>query len=437
MFKRTRYQHGSVELEERKKGPAVWVYRWWEEDINGKLLHRKLQIGDVETYPNESAAHAAADALRLTINTGSKHKSLQRTTISILWEHYSREELPRKALSTQDSYSMYAKNWIVPRWGNMQLDQIKTVEVERWLLATEAANGTQAKIKCVMSALFSHAVRWEFCGHNPISSGHSGRKWRKERAKYGSSCQFQAPKVAVEIDRRASGAGSDRARVPRSASRVPGCRTGNTARRTRRTPLDGLRFQQPGLRHPTFLLLASGRPPHRYKVGGFGPAAADAPWAQRWPSGVEITEPLQPARRLRLRFGEAQGSQATRSGRRVEKENPARVQKDWHYRRGLAYVPAHSGNDVSGDGRTSTHDPRLLAAQQPPRHEQIPAGDVEDQASGTRQVGRRLLACRIVTQNEPGPIGDAKQRIRNLEFASCAYRPLISPDPFGSGLVSD
>ena len=101
MFKRTRYQHGSVELEERKKGPAVWVYRWWEEDINGKLLHRKLQIGDVETYPNESAAHAAADALRLTINTGSKHKSLQRTTISILWEHYSREELPRKALSTQ------------------------------------------------------------------------------------------------------------------------------------------------------------------------------------------------------------------------------------------------------------------------------------------------------------------------------------------------
>src|SRR6266852_6048538 len=171
LFKRTRYQHGSVELEERKKGPAVWVYRWWEEDVNGKLLHRKQQIGDVETYPSESAAFAAADALRLTINNGSKHKSLQRTTISILWEHYSREELPRKALSTQDSYSMYAKNWIVPRWGNMQLDQIKTVEVERWLLAIEAANGTQAKIKCVMSALFSHAVRWEFCGHNPISSG--------------------------------------------------------------------------------------------------------------------------------------------------------------------------------------------------------------------------------------------------------------------------
>jgi len=437
LFKRTRYQHGSVEREERKKGADVWVYRWWEEDINGKLLHRKQQIGDVEAYPSESAAHAAADALRLTINNGCVNKSLQRTTINILWEHYSREELPHKALSTQDAYCMYAKNWIVPRWGNMQLDQIKTVEVERWLLATEAANGTQAKIKCVMSTLFSHAVRWEFCGHNPDLLRHSGRKWREERAKYGSACQFQASKVAIEIDRRAGGAGSDRARVPRSASRVPGCGIGNTSRRTRRTPLDGLRFQQPGLRHPTFLLLASGRPPHRYKIGGFGSVAADAPRAQTWTSGVEITESLQPARGLRLRFGKAQGSQAARSGRSVEKEDPARVQEDGHYRRGLAYISAHSGNDASGDGRTPTHDPRLLAAQQPPRHEQVPAGDVEDQASGTRQIGRRLLACRLATKIEPGSIGDAKQRIRNLEFASCAYRPLISPDPFGPGLVSD
>jgi len=70
-----------------------------------------------------------------------------------------------------DSYIMYAKNWIIPRWGKVQLQQVKTVEVERWLRATDVANGTKAKIKCVMSALFSHAVRWEFCNHNPISSG--------------------------------------------------------------------------------------------------------------------------------------------------------------------------------------------------------------------------------------------------------------------------
>ncbi len=36
---------------------------------------------------------------------------------------------------------------------------------------TRSGGRNQAKLKCVMSALFSHAVHWEFCSHNPISSG--------------------------------------------------------------------------------------------------------------------------------------------------------------------------------------------------------------------------------------------------------------------------
>jgi hypothetical protein len=143
------------------------------------------------------------------------------------------------------------------------------------------------------------------------------------------------------------------------------------------------------------------------------------------------------ARRFRLSFGEAQGSQATRFGRRAEKEDTAGVPEDWHHRRRLAYVPAHSWNDASRDGRTSTHDPRLLTAQQPSRHEQVPAGDIEDQASGARQVGRRILACGLFAQIQSGPVGDAMPPIRSSEFASGAYRPLISPDSFRSGLVSD
>src|SRR5260370_2584723 len=171
LFRRTRYQQGSLLLEERKRGSAVWVYRWWENDITGKPIRRKVQLGCLERYPNESAASAAADALRLTINNQSTRKNLQKTTVNILWEHYRREELPLKEISTQDAYLVYAKNWILPRWGKFLLEEIKTIEVERWLRATEVTDGTKAKLKCVMSAVFSHAVRWEFCGHNPISSG--------------------------------------------------------------------------------------------------------------------------------------------------------------------------------------------------------------------------------------------------------------------------
>jgi hypothetical protein len=56
LFRRTRYQEGSFKLEERKRGPAVWVYRWWEKDINGKPVRRKEQLGTLEEYPNESKA---------------------------------------------------------------------------------------------------------------------------------------------------------------------------------------------------------------------------------------------------------------------------------------------------------------------------------------------------------------------------------------------
>ena len=166
-----RYQIGSLALEGRKQGPSVWVYRWREPDISGRRVRRKLQIGTLEEYPNESAAMAAADPHRLTINTQSASNKRKKITLDTLWEHYALEELCLKELSTQDAYTQYAKNWIRPRWGKSLLTEIKTVDVERWLRALTKADGTKAKIKCVMSAMFSHAVRWELCDSNPISSG--------------------------------------------------------------------------------------------------------------------------------------------------------------------------------------------------------------------------------------------------------------------------
>jgi hypothetical protein len=37
---RTRYQHGNLQLDKRKNGPDVWVYRWREYGANGRMNHR-------------------------------------------------------------------------------------------------------------------------------------------------------------------------------------------------------------------------------------------------------------------------------------------------------------------------------------------------------------------------------------------------------------
>ena len=100
MFRRTRYQRGSLRLEERKRGSAVWVYRWWENDITGKPIRRKVQLGCLEQYPNESAACAAADALRLTINNQSKRKNLQKTTVNALCRLFSRMPFAGSSVAT-------------------------------------------------------------------------------------------------------------------------------------------------------------------------------------------------------------------------------------------------------------------------------------------------------------------------------------------------
>lgn len=75
----------------------------------------------------------------------------------------------------------------------MLLEDVKTVEVERGLRATALADGTKAKVKCVMSALFSHAVRWEFCDHNPISSGIPVGTGGKRRPSIGVRISAKRP----------------------------------------------------------------------------------------------------------------------------------------------------------------------------------------------------------------------------------------------------
>ena len=54
----------------------------------------------------------------------------------------------------------------------------------------------------------------------------------------------------------------------------------------------------------------------------------------------------------------------------------------------LESLSAHGGHIARGDGRAPTHDPRLPASQQPERHQQIPAGNLKDQAHRARQAGR-------------------------------------------------
>jgi integrase len=89
--------------------------------------------------------------------------------LSELVEHYTQNELPRKAHSTQEVYGSYLKIWILPKWGNLKLSDVKTVAVEEWLGSTSLENSSRAKVRNIMSAIYTHSMRWEFFNRNPIT----------------------------------------------------------------------------------------------------------------------------------------------------------------------------------------------------------------------------------------------------------------------------
>ncbi len=163
-FTRARYQQGSLIREERKVGPDVWIFRWREQTPEGRVK-RKVVLGTVEQFRSKGAAQKAAEAFRATIN----QETWVPSTVEQLVTHYRERELPSKAHSTRAVYESYIRNWVVPHWGVRSVWDVKTVAVEEWLKGLPLANGSKAKVRNVMHALFNHAMRHEWAEKNPIT----------------------------------------------------------------------------------------------------------------------------------------------------------------------------------------------------------------------------------------------------------------------------
>jgi integrase len=184
MSRRTRYQQGSVQREKRLSGSDVWIYRWYETGTDGTSKYRKAIVGTVATLANETSALKAAQALRIDANQQAPHAEGGPRSFAELIAHYRLKELAgeskgRKAFSTRAAYECYLNRWILPRWGDLRIDQVKSVAVEEWLDSIKRAKGTRAKIRNIMSAIFHHAMRYEWVDRNPIKLVRQSAKREK------------------------------------------------------------------------------------------------------------------------------------------------------------------------------------------------------------------------------------------------------------------
>ena len=165
-------QDGSVSIERRKRGPAVWCFRWRETGPDGRRIHRRIVLGSAEDLKGIALARKMAVGLRREINVNHIRIGRESITLADLSTHYQQRELavrnPRISYSTKRAYAGHLEKWIEPRWGKYALKDIRAAEVELWLRDLDRAPGTRCKIRNVMSLLFNHGRRHDLCNRNPI-----------------------------------------------------------------------------------------------------------------------------------------------------------------------------------------------------------------------------------------------------------------------------
>lgn len=172
-FTRQRFQQGSLSKEPRRAG-SVWIFRYRD----GQNINRKVIVGTVKQYPTKTEARKASEHLRLNINS----ETFTPRTVSELVTHYNKTEMSEtgsKAFSTRQVHGSFIRTHILPKWETYPLSEVKPVAVEAWLAGLPLAEASKAKVRNIMSAVFTHACRYEWAEKNPISLVRQSAKREK------------------------------------------------------------------------------------------------------------------------------------------------------------------------------------------------------------------------------------------------------------------
>lgn len=157
ILKRTQQDVGTIIRKKRKRGPDIWVWRFYEPDDMGITRKRSVVLeGNIETWPTEAHAWQGSKEFR--------HQRMQRSasqTFETLIKRYLREGLPER-YSTKKSYLSILSRHITPQWGKEPIAEVKKpLKVELWLKGLKLSPKTKGNIKALIHRIFEYAMKWE------------------------------------------------------------------------------------------------------------------------------------------------------------------------------------------------------------------------------------------------------------------------------------
>lgn len=183
-MRRKTYQFGWLEKKELADGTKRWIYRYREPKPEGGFKKRSVDIGTTTQYPTAVLALKKAEYLRVMANPD--HMIGGTISFGALVERYLALELPELRHSSAHAYRSYLANWIVPKWAEYAITEVKAFAVEQWLKSLDLAPKTKGHIQNLMRVLFNCAMRWELInlGTNPMRLVRVRGVSKREREPY-------------------------------------------------------------------------------------------------------------------------------------------------------------------------------------------------------------------------------------------------------------
>jgi integrase len=170
------YQRGSLKKVRRKEG-ETWVLRYRVTSADGRRVEHIATIGLVREFPKDKDAWREVDRLGLgvRINDTPAHG---RASFHSLAEHYLKADFGVDAVRPKSANTIpivehYVRDYLIKRFGHQIAEDIKPLEIQKWLKSLNETGGlawtTIAKMRGLMHRIYKVGILHEHVAKNPVT----------------------------------------------------------------------------------------------------------------------------------------------------------------------------------------------------------------------------------------------------------------------------
>ncbi|MGI8960609.1 MAG: tyrosine-type recombinase/integrase [Bryobacteraceae bacterium] len=188
-----RVQHPQVKPRKNRQG-WPWVFRYWSDEMQPdgslKSLRKYQALGPSkgEGAITRKEAEVERDKLLAKLNAPTVDAAVQQVAITgvafflAVAQIYTDGYLAREdqiSRPTREKETFYLREYIVPQWGTLRLNEIQPKAIEDWLHATFDSWWTMHGVRAIMNRVFNHAEGhglWEQGKRSPSSRANLGKK---------------------------------------------------------------------------------------------------------------------------------------------------------------------------------------------------------------------------------------------------------------------